>query len=146
MPSNTNNPSSKRIIFFQVNTTELKLKKIVETAIFHFDRSENFQIFVPDKASLKFVDELLWKIPYGSFIPHSTDEGNTSEKIVVTTIKQNLNNASGIFNLCSEDITTLLPSCNIIYELEDMTSSLRQKLSHDKYKKYKELGITIEQR
>ena len=85
-----NSPSNTRVIFFQVNDNQTKLQKIVESAHTYFAKKEPFLIVV-EEAGLKFVDELLWKFPETSFLPHNIQETDSSDLIVITKSRTNLN-------------------------------------------------------
>ncbi len=131
-----------RAIFFQIKNNKSKLRKIIETANFHFSKNENFLFIVADEASAKFVDELLWKNPPTSFLPHFVSSTYLEEKIVITSKRENLNNSKYIFNLCPNPL--MLDNINIIYEFEDFTASGKLQLSRKKYELYKERKFFIE--
>jgi len=131
-----------RAIFFQIKNNKSKLNKIIETANFHFSKNENFLFIVADEDSAKFVDELLWKSPLASFLPHFVSSTYLEEKIVITTKRENLNNSKYVFNLCPNPL--MLDNINIIYEFEDFTASGKLQLSRKKYELYKERKFFIE--
>ena len=116
-----NTPSNTRVVFFQVNDNHSKLKIIVETAQTHFKKKEPFLIIVEDDMALKFVDDLLWKLPSSSFLPHSIAESETSELITLTKCKKNL-------------------------KFEDLTAPIKKNLSSLRYDAYKGAGFLIEAR
>lgn len=134
--------SEKRAVFFQVKDNRSKIARIVETAHYHFERKEKFLILVEDQKGEEFLDELLWKSPPSSFLPHVVSGALIDEWVVITRVKENLNGAKFVFNLCS---TPLLidGSFRIIYDFEDLTSSNKQNLSTTRYDAYKQNQFSI---
>jgi DNA polymerase IIIc chi subunit len=139
-------PSSlPRVIFFQVRDNSSKLKKIVEMATLHFEKKEPFLILVEDEKSQIFVDELLWKLPPTSFLPHKATDAETNDWIAIAKGKSNVNQARVVFNLCP---TPLLidSSFKIIYEFEDLSTPSKKNLSSHRFDAYKQAGFFIEAR
>ncbi|HSX27033.1 MAG TPA: DNA polymerase III subunit chi [Chlamydiales bacterium] len=134
-----------RVVFYQVRDNASKLKRIVETAQSHFEKKEPFLILVEDERSQQFVDELLWKLPESSFLPHTAADAPTSESILITKSKKNLNNAKIAFNLCSTPLLIEGPF-RIIYEFEDLTSPNKKNLSSLRFDAYKQARFLIEAR
>jgi DNA polymerase IIIc chi subunit len=134
-----------RVVFFQVRNPSTKLAILAETAQSHFEKGENFLIFAEDDKAMSFVDDLLWKLPATSFLPHSKAEEATNERVAIAKVKKNLNNARYVFNLCS---TPLLidASIKIIYDFEDLTSPAKQTFSSLRYDAYKQAHFLIEAR
>lgn len=132
-----------RVIFFQVQNSGEKLKAICETAQFHFDRKEPFLILVEDSKSQEFVNELLWKFPETSFLPHVASDTPTKDFLAITKTKQNINEALYVFNLCSTPLLIDFPF-RIIYELEDLTNPNKNKFSSLRFDAYKAARYLIE--
>ncbi|MCC6128000.1 MAG: DNA polymerase III subunit chi [Chlamydiae bacterium] len=132
-----------RVVFFQVRDTKNKLEKIAEMAHVHFKKKENFLIFTEDINAQSFVDELLWRFPETSFLPHLAFDDSTKELVVITKSKKNVNTAKVAFNLCP---TPLLidGSFRIIYEFEDLTSPSKKELSNLRFNAYKKAHYLIE--
>ncbi len=129
----------KRVIFFQVKDNVSKVTKILNIATMHFERFENLLILVSDIKTQKYVDDMLWKA--SNFLPHSTED--TDEKIVITHLTKNINNASFVFNLCN--IAQFINGpCHTIYEFEDVSNKEKQEISNNKFKSYREKGFIIE--
>lgn len=130
------------IFFLTVKDTENKLKKICLTVKEHFNRRERILITAPDDASAKYIDQLLWRLPQESFIPHVLSYQPVNEAVVVTTTLHNLNEASILINLC--------PSCSPIlhlfqttYELFDHTTPGKAALSQQRYDTYLNAGYSV---
>lgn len=138
-------PNSLRVVFFHVRDLTSKLNKIIQAANYHFERKEHFLIQVADEKALSFLDDLLWKMPIDSFLPHFIAENPQKDFVVITNKKHNLNRAKYVFNLCP---TPLLYEENyqIIYELEDLTTPNKRMLSQKRFQAYKQAEYIIESR
>lgn len=137
--------ASSRVIFFQVSDNAAKLKKIVEMAQYHFSHKEPLLFFVEEEKSEKFVDELLWKQPPTSFLPHVVTDLPSNDFIVITKSKNNVNNAKVVFNLCPTALFLSEP-VKIIYEFEDLTAPIKKNLSSERFDCYKKAGFLFEAR
>lgn len=131
-----------RVVFLQIKDSQTKLLKLVNTVHHYFQAKEKFLIMVQDLASAKYVDELLWKVPQVSFLPHCISDHQTDEPVVISMKKENLNRAKYIFNLCPTPL--LWENIHILYEYEDFTHPAKQMLSKKKYESYKEQKYFIE--
>jgi DNA polymerase IIIc chi subunit len=141
-----NTPSSNtRVVFFLVRDNSSKLKKIAETALAHFEKKEPFLILVEDERSQQFVDELLWKLPETSFLPHIAADEPTTDRIAICKSKKNVNNARIAFNLCPTPLLIEGPF-RIIYEFEDLSAPNKKNLSSLRFDAYKQAGYLIEAR
>ena len=139
------NPSTTRVIFFQVRSSADKLKMLCETTQSHFDKKEHFLILVEDLKTEEFVNELLWKTPETSFLPHTAGDEKTQDLIAITKTKNNVNEARVAFNLCPTPLVIDTPF-RIIYELEDLTNPNKSKLSCLRFDAYKARHFMIELR
>lgn len=133
-----------KIIFFQIKKANDKLINITKTAALHFENKKHLLFLAPDEISQKYVDELLWKEPKFSFLPHSVSDSSSDDYIVISTNKVNVNNAFHVFNLTSEPFIHF--DCNLIYEFDDQTDKKRSLIAKTKFKFYKDLGCIIESR
>jgi DNA polymerase IIIc chi subunit len=68
------NTSETRVVLFQIRESKEKLHKLPEQAAFHFERKEPLIILAEDEKAALYVDELLWKAPPTSFLPHTLSE------------------------------------------------------------------------
>lgn len=130
--------NNKKILFFKVATNTEKLQKIVDISQSHYENKIPLTILVPNENVLEYIDELLWKVPATSFLPHG-DEGQT---ISIKAFSKELPLQKHIFNLCPFEI--IPTSFKKIYELEDTTSSAKQALFQKKIKSYQEQKFPIE--
>lgn len=141
----TNNSSTTRVIFYQVRDTASKLRVIYETAQSHFDKKDPFLLVVEDEKAQEFVNELLWKTPNTSFLPHTAADSESTDFIVITKTKNNVNGARVAFNLCSTPLLIDTPF-RIIYEFEDLTNPNKNNLSSLRFNAYKSALYMIESR
>lgn len=145
MPMKSSEIHFSRVVFFQVRDALTKLKRICEMATFHFKKKEPILIFVEDEKALKFVDELLWKLPSSSFLPHIAIDEETQDWVAITKVKKNINKAHVAFNLCTTPLLIEGPF-RIIYEFEDLTAPNKKKLSNLRFDSYKKSRFIIEAR
>src|SRR3990167_9184306 len=132
-----------RAVFFQVREPKAKLACLAETAAAKFERKEHLLILVEDEKAMQYVDELLWKSPETSFLPHIATDELTTELIAITRSKKNVNLSRIAFNLCSTPLLIEGPF-RIIYDFEDLTSPSKQQLSAVRFDAYKKAGFLIE--
>ncbi|MBI5346429.1 MAG: DNA polymerase III subunit chi [Chlamydiae bacterium] len=135
-----NRPS--HVIFFQVKEIKTKILKIIQTTYRHFEKKEPLLIKVMDEPALKFVDELLWKTPIESFLPHVVSNTVCQDLIVITKEDKNLNQGA-LLNL-SPDIVYIDSSFKTIYDFDDFTSHDKQLASKKRFNFYRERGCSIE--
>lgn len=131
-----------RVVFFQVKDTSTKLSKICQTALSHFEKKEPMVILAPNQTAIEFIDALLWRFPEESFLPHSISDHPGTELITITSVLENLDQASRIFNLTNHPIF-FKETIKIIYELEDFTSPEKKQLSEQRYLAYRKAGHLI---
>lgn len=143
--SNPSSAPSNRVVFFSVRDNGSKIKRIIETTHFHFEKKEPILILVEETKSQQFVDELLWKSPITSFLPHIATDEATTELIAIAKVKKNVNSARVTFNLCPTPLLIEGPF-RIIYEFEDLSSPTKKNLSSLRFDAYKQAGLLIEAR
>lgn len=132
-----------RVVFFQVKDSASKLRKISEVSHLHFEKKEPLLILVEDAKAQSFVDELLWKLPETSFLPHLATDEETTDRIAIAKVKKNVNSARVAFNLCPTPLLIEGPF-RIIYEFEDLTAPSKKNLSSLKFDAYRNAGWLIE--
>jgi len=132
-----------RVVFFQVKTPQDKPAALVKVVQRHFLHRESILIVVEEEAALGYVDELLWKVPPESFLPHSVLEESGEERVAITRVKKNLNGAKYAFNLCPTPLLIEGPF-RTIYEFEDATTPHKKNLSQMRFDAYKKAKYLIE--
>ncbi len=134
-----------RVVFFQVQKNSQKIARLTTAAYSHFEKKEHLLILTEDLKSASFVDELLWKSPPSSFLPHVLSDSDTSEWIAISCVKKNINQAKIAFNLCPTPLLIEGPF-RTIYEFEDLTTPSKKNFSALRFDAYKSAGYLIESR
>lgn len=133
-----------RVCFIRVTDNTSKLQKLCAVIHDHFIKKEKVLIVVPSAEAAKYIDQLLWRMPEESFVPHVIANGTTNEQIAITTSFSNLNGALTLVNLLP-NICTSLGSIDMIYELLDLTSKEKEEISRRKQEAYKNTGHVVEE-
>lgn len=121
-----------RVIFVTVRDNAAKLNAICQQVERSFDRKEPILIAVPNTEAANYVDQLLWKMPEESFLPHQIALSQTNELVAITMGSENVNRARILLNLCS-NVSPIFHEFEMIYEFYDETqpakadSSLQRK-------------------
>lgn len=126
------------IIFIKVTDTQSKLVRICETVQHHFNEKQSILINAASEEAAIYIDQLLWRFPEESFLPHLYTSSPTKEPIVVTTSLQNLNQAKILFNLGSS-ISPISTEFEKIYELYDCTHPQKEQMSKEKLAVYQQI-------
>jgi DNA polymerase IIIc chi subunit len=105
---------------------------------------KNILIAVPSQEVAQYIDQLLWRMPEDSFIPHAIVQGTTREKIAITTNSANVNQATILISLLPE-IYSNSGSVDTIYELLDLTSKEKEAISRKKQEAYRAAGHAVEE-
>lgn len=121
----------------------MKLRRLSATIEFHFLRKQAVLILTPSETAAKYIDDFLWKQPKESFLPHIISQETTREQIVITTRRENLNNAHVLINLTPEQIP-FFKDLTIGYELWDETDPKKKFLAEKKQHEYQSAGHDIE--
>lgn len=132
-----------RVCFIQVSDNNTKLQKISAVIYDHFVKNDKVLIAVPSNEAALYIDQLLWKMPEESFLPHSISNFPTKERVTITTSLTNVNQASILINL----LTDLHPDpgpVNMIYELLDLTSKDKELISRKKHAAYTNAGHQLQ--
>lgn len=127
-----------QIIFLAAKDNQTKLSNIVNTVAKHYANKEKILIHVANEAVAKYVDDLLWKQPPDTLLPHKVATSPAKEYIIITHTLHNLNNAEIVINLTT-DLYPNFQQFSIVYDLFDETSQEKQQYSQLKQKKYQEL-------
>ena len=132
-----------QIVYFSVKNTSEKLRCIIETAQNHLHRKNTLHILVPDKTSLSFVSQLLWKEPKEGFIVHNDDRDPLMPALIQLMLPQpSYTNAESIFNLTSHALIGDHP-LKQIYELEDLSHPNKKDIFQKKFQLYQEAGYSL---
>lgn len=141
------NPLSKTkrsppIVFLKVSDTLSKLMRICDVVHKYFSLQQRVLISVQNDASATFIDNLLWRLPQESFIPHSISNKPCNEAIVITTSLENYNSASTLISLRTQ-ANPMVKHFSTNYELNDHTNPQKHHLSQKRLTQYEKLGHPI---
>ncbi len=126
-----------------VNSAKEKVFILTQLAAQHFQEKEPLLIIVPDEKALTYVDELLWKEPADSFVPHFSSHIPCSSLITITTIKENLNAAKHALNLTHDPL--FCDGLTTLYEFDGQTKGPSRAALEARYHAYREKGFTLHQ-
>jgi len=130
------------IIFLNVADNATKLKKLCETVRGHFSAKEKILIAVSSDEAASYIDQLLWRMPEESFMPHITSEKKSNEHIVITKSNENINGANVYINLRAE-IPASMTGYHLIYDLLDLTHPTKADQSRKRQDAYQTSGYTF---
>lgn len=137
------NEELKKVYFLRVVNTTSKLNGICQTTHKHFRKKEAVLIAVPSQEAAMYIDQLLWRLPVDSFLPHSIANEPIQELVAITTTTINVNQAKIIINLCP-DIPKNVTGYSMIYDLLDLTHPTKEQLSLHRQSAYQTLGYSLE--
>lgn len=132
-----------RICFMKVSDNASKLQRL-SSIIHQHSKNDKILIAVPSNEAALYIDQLLWKLPEESFLPHAVVNFPTKERIAITTSPSNINQAAILINL----MPNLHPNpgpVSLIYELLDSTSKEKEAVSLQKKAAYATAGHHIEE-
>jgi DNA polymerase IIIc chi subunit len=134
--------TTSKVIFIPVQDTNPKLQPLVIIPQRCFANKTRLLFSVENDEVARYIDELLWKSPPESFLPHAVIKYPSSEPIAITTLLENLNEAVVLFNLRSE-ANPLAAKCAFTYDLFDSTHSDKLVLSQRRKEAYLEQGFIV---
>jgi DNA polymerase IIIc chi subunit len=137
-----NIPQKPKLIFLSVANNKEKLKFISDIVAKHFHQAEPILILVASDEAALYIDQLLWKSPEESFIPHAIVHATSKERVAISKSKSNFNQAAVLINL-RPDAAVEIEGVHIIYDLIDLTHSSKEELSHLRQKTYESAGYSI---
>lgn len=130
-----------KIIFLKVSDNASKAKALYQNVHTHFLEGQTILILSPSEEASRYIDELLWKFPEESFLPHEKAVDDIKIPIAITTLPKNVNQASILFNLTAT-ISPITDQFSIVYDLLDQTNEERYKASLKRYQAYKSERFT----
>ena len=135
--------SSMIVHLIAVTSAKEKILILTQLTAKHFQEKEPLLIIVPDEKALAYVDELLWKEPPDSFVPHFSSHIPCSSLITITTVKENLNGAKHALNLALDPF--FCDGLTTLYEFDEQTSGPRRAALEARYVAYRTKGFTLSQ-
>lgn len=134
--------NSQKIFFLRVVDNTAKLQRLCHIVQDVFLSKENLLIIVPSDEVAAYIDQLLWRLPEESFLPHVIANGPIKERVVITTAASNLNQADTLLNLCPT-IPANAKDFQTIYELLDLTHPTKEDLSRKRIEAYQAAGSQV---
>ncbi len=123
------------IIFIKVKDNKTKLWQLCDRIRTHFLKGEFILVTVPNQEAANYLDDLLWRYPEDSFLPHRVLNRQAKERIAITLGIENVNNATILFNLLP---TAFIPfnQFTTLYEFYDETHPTKVELSKQRLATY----------
>ena len=131
----------KRVIFHPIKKNHEKIPYLVRLVHQYFHLNHFLDILTSDLASKTKIDELLWKYPKNSFLPHTT-EAKSSYLIKIYTKEETIHPAHTCLNLSLKPLSPT-SAYQTILEFDDQSSKQKKESSKIKYQFYKENGYKI---
>lgn len=134
-----------KIFFVKVSDNATKLKVICDLVKKSFENKARILISVPSEEAAKYIDQLLWKNPEESFLPHVIAHAASKESIIIVNADRggNLNQAHIAINLCPDALQNG-HEFSIIYELLDQSHPDKEALSKKRLLVYQSLGFAVD--
>ncbi|OJU81459.1 MAG: hypothetical protein BGO10_02020 [Chlamydia sp. 32-24] len=127
--------------FLRFSTNQEKLIRICQLVTDHFNKKEKIILFAPNEEVAKYVDLLLWRLPEDGFLPHLYSDKPSNNFIQITTLQENLNQASFCLNLCP-GIGIIMKEFTVIYDILDGTHESKFQLSQRRQQEYVKQHLT----
>lgn len=124
------------INFIKVLNTQAKLQILNDIVVKNFLNKKKCIIFTDNQAAAVYVDNLLWKFSKDSFIPHLITDEPSQEFVIITTKKDNLNQAEVAINLTALPLDNVSSNIREIFELHDSTTQEKEIASNQKLESY----------
>ncbi len=96
---------------------------------------ERILITVSGHEAASYIDDLLWRYPEDSLLPHRIINTPSNERVAITLARDNLNNATVLFNLLPEAYPQFEQFVTI-YEFYDETHPSKAELSKQRLTAY----------
>lgn len=134
--------TTPQIVFVTVKENGVKAARICEIVKQHHDQKQRVLLTVANDEGARYLDQLLWKQPPYSFIPHVIASQSTSIPVAITTQPVNINQAEILINLCPT-VNPLFKQFVVVYELYDETHADKALLSQQRLNSYQTGGYHV---
>lgn len=137
--------SLPKVVFTHIKSNAMKLGIICKKVEEVFLAGEKILIAVPSAEAAAYVDQLLWRMPEESFIPHAIVNGEAVEEHVAIVIQpaENFNRAQVLLNLMPS-VSAIASQFSSVYEFYDETDSNKTQLSLQRQREYYHSGYPCE--
>lgn len=116
--------------------------RICDTVHECFFSGKKIFISVENATAAEYVDQLLWRLPEESFIPHLITNQASKSPVVISSELRNLNDAYALIHL-RPTASPIISQFSAIYDLEDHSSPHKQQRSQERLKAYQEIGFEV---
>lgn len=127
-----------KVIFIKVVDNAQKLQTICSLSHFHFFKKEPLILMTPNQVVAKYIDELLWRAPAASFLPHGL--ANSEELITILQEGEAFQPPISLLNLGDKHSYSVKKH---LYELWDETQIQKKELAEKKLLFYQNQGVEI---
>lgn len=137
------NSQNLSVEFFETETNKHKLELICKLSQKCFVENKKLLILVPSLEAAHYIDQLLWKHPQESFLPHVVSDLITACPIAITMqASENVNCATYLLNLTNRPAPAI-ERIEWIYEFVDKTNQQKNQEAEYKKKNYEERKAKI---
>lgn len=134
--------SQTEVLFYTVSNAKEKLSYVCQLVEKRFIQKQRTLISVANSGAADYVDQLLWNYSRTSFIPHTVSEKKIPAAVAISTALINVNDSPVLLNLRGE-ILDFSKEFQMIYELFDISSEEKKKLSQRRMDSYRENGFIV---
>ncbi len=134
--------SASKVIFFHIQDNAKKIQCICDTVRHFFYEDQALLIMVPSDEAAQYVDQLLWRQPKESFIPHMVANSTNDALVAITTTENNVNEAKILVNLLP-DCRAIFNKFPVIYDFLDGTHPEKKQKSQTRLAYYQEHNYEI---
>lgn len=124
-----------QVTFLTVKDNSTKLTRLLKLIDYLYKQEKIILIFAPNMEVAKYIDNLLWKSPETSFIPHEIANDRKRERVIITTSSDPIMGVDTLVNL-SPKLHPNFQHFIEIFELFDKTSRQKEELSLEKKELY----------
>lgn len=125
-----------QVTFHLVKSNAAKLKAISDIVGEAFAAGKKMLIIAPSAEAAAYIDQLLWRMPEESFVPHVIASKAVPNRVVIAVNPaQNLNQADVLLNL-SPSVSSISDQFAEVHELFDETDPVKAEQSAQRKKYY----------
>lgn len=134
--------NSPNIYFIRIRKPQEKLSHLCRIAQQAFEAKKKVLLFAPNETAAEYVDNLLWKFPETSFLPHVIANAKSNERVVISYKPLNVNDAEVLINVNATP-HPLWKEFSEVHELFDYTDPQKQTQAQARQRHYESQGCAI---
>ncbi len=123
------------IIFIKVADNKTKIGHLCDRIKTYFQIGERILVTVSVHEAASYIDDLLWRYPEDSLLPHHIIYTPSNERVAIALTRENLNNATALFSLLPEAYPQFEQFATV-YEFYDETHPSKAELSKQRLTAY----------